>query len=154
MSFGKDDKDMGKDYENIDGRREAGIREVEIEDAGLGQALKNFRLSVHAWSDAELSRPRTLAAASPRGAWRTATAWALGCVLVAGGLSGAVYERQHRRELALIAAQRAAEQQKQLAAEKAREEEDLLAHVDSDLSRDVPAAMEPLAQLMQEDETQ
>jgi hypothetical protein len=147
MSFGKDEKVMRNNHEDKSDWQ-------GTQDAEVNQALKNFRLSVHAWSDAELSRPRTLAAASTRGAWRTATAWALGCVLVAGGLSGAAYERQHRRELAMIAAQRAAEQQKQLAAEKAREEEDLLAHVDSDLSRDVPAAMEPLAQLMQVDETQ
>ena len=32
--------------------------------------------------------------------------------------------------------------------------EDLLAKVDKDVSREVPAAMEPLGQLMAEDETQ
>jgi hypothetical protein len=34
-----------------------------------------------------------------------------------------------------------------------QEDEDLLAKVDSDVSREVPAAMEPLAQIMAEDET-
>ncbi len=58
--------------------------------------------------------------------------------------------------LCLIAAvARAAEQQRLVAAEKARqEEEDLLAKVDSDVSRETPSAMEPLAQLMAEDEVQ
>jgi ssDNA-specific exonuclease RecJ len=59
------------------------------------------------------------------------------------------------------AAARVAEQQRlqeQLAAQQRsqqarQEDEDLLAKVDSDVSRDVPAAMEPLAQLMVEDET-
>jgi hypothetical protein len=151
MSFHGDLRDLND--KRGEPKPETAQRDADL-DADLEQALSNFRLSVHAWSDAELSRPRTIAAASPRGAWRTATAWALGCVLVAGGLSGAVYERQHRRELALIAAQRAAAQQKLMAAQKAKEDEDLLAHVDSDVSRDVPAAMEPLAQLMQVDNTQ
>jgi hypothetical protein len=44
----------------------------------------------------------------------------------------------------------AAEQRNQQTHE---EEEDLLAKVDSDVSRQVPAAMEPLAQLMAADET-
>jgi hypothetical protein len=35
----------------------------------------------------------------------------------------------------------------------ASENEDLLATVDSDVSRQVPAAMEPLAQMMVDDET-
>jgi hypothetical protein len=46
------------------------------------------------------------------------------------------------------------EQERLAALERARqEEEDLLAKVDSDVSREVPSAMEPLAQLMAEDET-
>jgi hypothetical protein len=54
-----------------------------------------------------------------------------------------------------IAVARAAEQQRQAAQERARqEEEDLLAKVDSDVSREVPSAMEPLAQLMAGDVTQ
>ena len=34
-----------------------------------------------------------------------------------------------------------------------RDEEDLLAKVDSDVSREVPSAMEPLAQMMSDDDT-
>jgi hypothetical protein len=55
--------------------------------------------------------------------------------------------------MARIAAQRAAEQQRQLADQHAREAEDLLAKVDSDISQEVPDAMEPLARLMAEDES-
>jgi hypothetical protein len=123
------------------------------ENAQLEQALKNFRLSVHAWSDAELSRPRATAMTVGQRSWRLAVGWAMGCVLVVGGASGALYARhQHRVEIARVAAQlqaeRAAEQARQVAALKAREDEDLLAKVDSDVSQEVPAAMEPLAQLM------
>ncbi len=56
-----------------------------------------------------------------------------------------------------IAAARVAEQQRLVAQQRERqarqEDEDLLAKVDSDVSREVPLAMEPLAQLMVEDET-
>jgi hypothetical protein len=85
--------------------------------------------------------------------WRLAAGWALGCVLVAGSVSGGVYERHHRQELARIATAQQTEQQRAAREQRAREEEDLLAKVDSEVSREVPSAMEPLAQLMAEDET-
>jgi len=88
-----------------------------------------------------------------RRSWRLATGWALGCALIAGSLSGGFYEHHHRQELARIAAVRAAEQQKLAAEQHAREEEEELAKVDSDVSREVPSAMEPLVQLMEEDES-
>jgi hypothetical protein len=67
-----------------------------------------------------------------------------------------LYERHHQRELQKIAAaERAARQQKLEAEQRAsKEDEDLLAKVDSDVSREVPSAMEPLAQLMSENEAQ
>jgi hypothetical protein len=53
----------------------------------------------------------------------------------------------------MAAAAQAATQQKLAAEQRVREEdEDLLAKVDSDVSRNVPSAMEPLAQMMAEDE--
>jgi hypothetical protein len=65
-----------------------------------------------------------------------------------------VFEHQQKVQAARTAeAARAAEQQKVIAEQRAREEEDLLANVDSDVSREVPSAMEPLAQLMTDDET-
>jgi hypothetical protein len=125
-----------------------------LDDADLQQALANFRSSVHAWSEAAYSRSRgALAASGRRRVWRLAAGWALGCALVAGGVSGGFYERHQRQETARIAAAHEAERQRQLAAQRAREEDELLAKVDSDVSRQVPSAMEPLAQLMAEDET-
>ena len=123
----------------------------------LREALKNFRLSVHAWSDAVYSRPRTVGApVAPRQVWRLALGWALGCVLVAGGASAGFYQH-HQREMEIKNAQaRVAEQQRLAAHQKQllaqQEDEDLLAKVDNDVSREVPDAMEPLAQLMAEDE--
>jgi hypothetical protein len=117
---------------------------------------KKFKSSIHAWSEAAYNRPRTLAQEVKHRSWRLALGWGMGCLLVVGSVSGGLFERQHRLELARIAAeQRAAYQQKQLLEQQAREEdeEDLLAKVDSDVSRQVPSALEPLAQMMTEDET-
>ena len=124
-------------------------------DLVLGQALEDFRLSVHAWSEAAYSRPRTVAQVVRRRSWRLAAGWALGLTLAAGGVSGMVFERHQRQELARAAEQQrlAQERQRLVSEQQAREEEeDLLAKVDSDVSRGVPNAMEPLAQLMAEDE--
>ena len=135
----------------------AGLRAVDAEEAELELALKNFSSSVHAWSDAVYSRPRTGAHEVRLRSWRLAVGWALGCVLLAGSVSGGLLERHHRLELTRIAAQeRVAEQQKQLRERQARaqvSDEVLLAGVDSDVSRQVPSAMEPLAQMMADDET-
>ena len=121
----------------------------------LREALKNFRLSVHAWSEAAYSRPRTaVVPLASRQIWRLALGWALGCVLVAGGASAGFWQH-HQQEIKIVQA-RVAEQQKLAAHQKAllaqQEDEDLLAKVDRDVSREVPDAMEPLAQLMAEDE--
>lgn len=157
--------------ENAD--REPGL-ELEAE---VAQALQHFKASVNTWSEAALSHPRTVASGSRSGAahWRLATGWALGCVLAAGSLSAAVYEHQHRQDRARIAAEKAAAQkapQQPIAVEQVAspavqpagqrkaaevvpaklnpgsEDETLLATVDTDISQQVPAAMEPLAQLM------
>jgi type IV secretory pathway TrbF-like protein len=119
----------------------------------LRQALGEFRLSVHAWSEAAYSRERGVAVAAPRQSWRLAAGWALGFVLAVGGVSGGVYQRHHSQVLAQIAQQQEIERQKQAALEKERDEEALLASVDTDVSQEVPSAMEPLAQLMAEDES-
>jgi hypothetical protein len=119
----------------------------------LEQALVNFRESVHAWSEAEFNRPRTVRVAA-HSAWRPVLAWALGCVVVAGGVSGGVY--QHHRDVVArqLAHDRILHQQQLAAQQNASEtDESLLANVDTDVSRSVPAAMEPLAQLMDENGT-
>jgi hypothetical protein len=152
-------KDLGEEpFKTMEqgGVRKLADAERDNEEAELDAALRDFRLSVHAWSEAAYNRPRTALAAAPRRrVWQLAAGWALGCALVAGGVSGGFYEH-HQHEMK-IAAARVAEQQR-LAAEQrdklAREqEEDLLAKVDSDVSREVPSAMEPLARLMAEDES-
>jgi hypothetical protein len=136
-------------------RLAAGETQDQALERTVAEALDNFKMSVHAWSEAELSRPRMAAKVARRRSWRLAAGWALGCALVAGGGGGGVHVRHERIEAArLAAAARLAEQQRLVAAEQAREdEEDLLSKVDSDVSREVPSAMEPLAQLMAEDET-
>ncbi|HUV68821.1 MAG TPA: hypothetical protein VMW15_04110 [Terracidiphilus sp.] len=123
-------------------------------DAVLHQALKNFQSSVHAWSEAEYSKPRTGTRVHYT-SWRMAAGWVMGCVLAVGSVTGALYQRHHNKELAKIVAAQAATQQK-IAAElqRQKENEDLLAKVDSDVSRQVPRAMQPLAQLMTSDDPQ
>lgn len=130
----------------------------DIHELELEQALSHFRQSVHAWSEAEFSRPRTVKA-EHLPSWRRAAAWALGCVLAAGSLAGGLYDRHHHQVEARLAAEQQARQQQiaaqqQQAAQVQQSDATLFAGVDRDLSRPVPSAMEPLAQLMDEDSTQ
>ena len=141
----------------------------EVDDPIVADALKHFKSSVDAWSETAYTRPRTVFASTRRN-WRLAGSWALGCLLSAGSVGGALYERHARQEAARITAIKAAEQRAALepkstiqpaavtvvsgrhpiAARRAANEDDtLLATVDSDVSRQVPAAMEPLAQMME-----
>ena len=127
----------------------SGVGEPELE-----QALSDFKASVCAWSDAEHARPRTAARTVRHRSWRLAAGWALGCILVAGSISGGVHERHYRQEQARIAAAQEAARQRVAAEQRAKDEEELLAKVDSEVSQEVPSAMEPLAQLMAEDEAE
>ena len=101
-----------------------------------------------------MNRPRRPIHSAVRTTWRLAVSWAMGCLLAAGSVGGALYERHHRQEMARQAAAEEA-RQRQLAADTAaaastREtDEQLLAEVDSAVSRQVPSAMEPLAALME-----
>jgi hypothetical protein len=134
---------------------ETGFESSEGLDFELEQALKNFKSSMHAWSEAAYSRPRSVAPTLRQRSWRLAAGWALGCVLVAGSVSGGLVERHHRAEAARVAAEQRAALQRQVEDQQARakvSDEVLLAGVDSDVSRQVPSAMEPLAQMMQDDE--
>jgi len=119
-----------------------------VADPEVEQALRSFRSSVHAWSDAVYQHPARVEVAPRRMAWRLAAVWALGSVLVAGGVGGGLLQHQHRQDQARIATVREAVHQRQLQEERAREAEQELAQVDSDVSRQVPNALEPLAQLM------
>jgi len=157
------------------------------ESPDLEQALKHFKASMDAWSDAALSRPRTAPKMAVRHSWRMAAGWALGCLLAAGSLAGVVHEIYHRQQMArqpghhverkaregpATAAQPIKAESAGAPVEKkvpavamhkvgagaqesaSAQDEDLLASVDNDVSREVPAAMEPLAQLMDENGTQ
>jgi uncharacterized protein HemX len=120
--------------------------EADVEDPVMHSALKDFRASVHAWSDAAYHRPRPVLAPAPKTvAGRRAAAWVLTLVLSVGFVGTAGYE--HHRQ-GVIAQQKQHEQemerQRVLAEQRARETEELMANVDSDVSRQVPAAMEPL----------
>ncbi len=130
---------------------------IEALDPALKQALGDFKASVRSWSEAAHNRPHTVRAAIVRRSWRGAAGWSLAVFLLAGTVSGGLYEHRQREIAAQLAAQRAAEQQRQEAAQRAKHEaqleEDLLASVDKDVSREVPSAMEPLAQLSEESES-
>jgi len=128
----------------------------EMEDAALEQVLGNFRLSVHAWSESVFNRPRTIAHEVRHRSWRLAAGLALSAALVGGSFTGVVHERHLRQAAARQeAAERAvAAQQRALEAQQARvADRELLTNVDSDVSREVPSAMEPLPRLMDVSET-
>ena len=151
-------------------------KSIEVAEAELEETLRNFRSSVHAWGEAEFVRPRTVLHAEHHRAWRSAVAWALGCALAAGTLSAGIYEHHSHDQLARLAQRVAAQriaarqaEQKQWAARQdasqnqdtaevatqaptkaAGADEKLMAAVDQDVSQQVPSAMEPLAQLMDE----
>ena len=83
-------------------------RLAEVEDDPIvAGALKHFKASVDAWSEAAYSQPRS-AVMTTRHTWRLAATWALGCLLAAGSLAGTLYERHVQRESARIAAMKAA----------------------------------------------
>jgi hypothetical protein len=130
--------------------------EAEALEPEMREALGNFRSSVTAWSEAMMSRPREVKA-PVRTNWGLVTKWALGCAVFAGTVSGGLYQNHRQQETAKVeaaaAAARAAEQQREIVARAAKEQsaEDLMAKVDSDISREVPSALEPMASMMTDD---
>ena len=123
----------------------------ELNDPILASALTSFRDSVHAWSDAAYHRPRTAPAPSQI-AWRRSLAWVLGLAL-STGVAGTAYVQHHHSVVARQQEQQREQmRQRQLAQQKSLESEELMANIDNDISREVPAAMEPLAQLMTDDQ--
>jgi hypothetical protein len=132
--------------------------DIETLDPVLKQALGEFKSSVRAWSDAAYSRPRATREFVVRKR-KIAVGWSFAAVLLAGALSGGLYHRHQQVEMATrLAAQRAVEQQRQADAQQraldAQKDEEILASVDKDLAREAPTAMEPLAQLGDEGESQ
>jgi hypothetical protein len=135
----------------VDARQQGDFDRQNAEvDPVLDQALRNFKLSVDAWSEAAYSN-RRIAFAAPRRNWRPVVTWALGCALIASSVSGVVYQRHEREIQAKLAEQARIALQQKAAEKQAVNEEDLLASVDSDVSRQVPTALEPLAQMAEDD---
>jgi hypothetical protein len=124
------------------------------EDPELERVLREFRSSVHAWSDAVYRRPRLVEIAPRRMVWRKAAVWTLGSVLVAGGAWGGLLEHRQRQEQARLARLRQQEQQRRVQEERAREAEQELARVDTYVSREVPDALEALVPALSPDEGQ
>ena len=132
-------------------RRDEQIDELKLEPE-LREALGNFKSSVDAWSEAMMSRPREVKSPA-RVNWSAVTKWALGCVVFAGTVSGGLLQNFKMQEAARVEAARVAEQQRQQAAPAAAVPDDeLLANVDTDIARQVPSALEPMASLMNESE--
>ena len=132
----------------------------EQEDPQVEAALRQFRQSVHAWSEQEFSRPRAVA---PRPAtwlarWHKPLVVALGCVVVVAGLSVPVgVHHQHavaaQQQAQILEQQRKADEAaRQLALSKV-DDDQLLADVDEDIAQATPAALEPMASLMRETKT-
>jgi hypothetical protein len=151
------------------GRADAAVDPLadgSLPDRDVEQALRNFRLSVHAWSDAAYSRPRTAPSVYRHRVWRLALGWTLGCVLIAGAVTAGVHQMLLPHGQARQAAAAAVEHRQQNEARtppagqvslagsaKAEEDDDrMLASVDNDVSRQVPAAMEALTSLASEDD--
>jgi hypothetical protein len=120
----------------------------------LRKALGDFKLSVDAWSEAMISRPRE-AKAPAHTNWSEVIKWALGCVVFAGTVSSGVYQNHKQVEAAKVETARIAAQQRAAEAAKVANvnEEDLMADVDSDVARQVPSALEPMATMMNDDQT-
>ncbi|HZB89688.1 MAG TPA: hypothetical protein VE291_13600 [Terracidiphilus sp.] len=140
--------------DKLDELDEKSLMEPDLMDPALRRTLRDFSATVHAWSDAELSRQRPSRTTAAR-----ATGLHHGGALIGWGLAaalllatGGAYE-YHQRELAQQTAARIAQQR--LAADKSRVEErveaqkdeELFASVDSAIAREVPSAMEPLEPL-------
>ncbi|HEY2467936.1 MAG TPA: hypothetical protein VGI45_08840 [Terracidiphilus sp.] len=144
---------MNRRDQDVTGKR---AEEFEALEPELREALGNFKASVTAWSETTMSRPREVKV-PVRTNWGLVTKWALGCAVFAGTVSGGMYQSYRQQEIvkseAAAAATRATEQQRELAAQTAKEQsaEDLMAKVDSDISQQVPSALEPLASLMTDD---
>jgi len=129
----------------------------ENEDRDVQAALKNFRASVHAWSEQEMARPRQVQPKQASGWMRLMAVpmlgWGLASVLVVAGVTVPVTVH-HERQVEATRRAMIQEQQRQAAEAAARlaqnsiDDEELLKHVDSDIAQAAPDAMEPLASLM------
>jgi hypothetical protein len=132
------------------------------EDEQIELALRSFRDSVHAWSEQEFSKARTIRRSRWDAFWRVLAnpvlGWTLASALVVTSV-GVPVTVHHQREL--VAARNAQMLRQQLLEKQAAQQEavamsddELLSHVDSDVAQAAPDAMEPLASLMSDSSSQ
>lgn len=138
--------------------------ELAAIESELKETLDGFRENVQAWSEVAGWQPRKERGHAPLH-WRRALGWALGGVVVVVGAGGLL--RMRRPVGSTVSAPQIAMSERTTETEEARPEsqsaetprlmrverapevahaEDLLAKVDSDVSRQIPEALEPLAQ--------
>ena len=127
------------------------------EDPQVLEALRHFRESVHAWSDAEYSKPKLVRQSKRSTVWTMITSPLLGWSLAAAVLAATVGVpvTVHHQRVIEIQHREAAEKQQKLEEEKAAQaraaaidDDALLSHVDSDIAQDAPDAMQALSSLM------
>jgi cell division protein FtsL len=131
----------------------------------LDAALKNFRESMHGWSEQEFSKTRVIRRSRWDAAWRAiaspAMAWTMSCALLVASVGGSLtihHERQVEaaRQQATLKQQQMEQEKAAMMAENkaaatansAMDDDELLSHVDSDIAQAAPDAMQPLAILM------
>jgi hypothetical protein len=134
----------------------------EMEDQKIESALKHFRESMHAWSEEEFAKPRAIAA-RPGGLWRAMAnpiaVWTLTGALVVTGIAVPTgIHHQHQVEAARVAAQLEQQRINAVAAQRqamlSMNDDELMSHVDSDIAQATPDAMQPLASLMADTDSQ
>lgn len=131
-------------------------------DPHVEEALRNFRLSMHSWSEHEFNRRPAVVRTQPaRSAWRwlmaPAVTWAASAALAIAAVGVPVGVHYHN---AVISREKAAEDARQHKLQEIQEaaqtqiahtnidDDKLLQHVDTDIAQDTPDAMQPLASLM------
>jgi type IV secretory pathway component VirB8 len=131
--------------------------EHELTDMQVDTALRHFRESVKAWSEAEYSKPRSVRQTQRSNSWSVITSpllgWSLAAAVVATTV--AVPVAVHHQHVIEVQKHEAVVRQQQLDQEKAAQaraaaidDDELLSHVDSDIAQDAPDAMQPLSKLM------
>jgi hypothetical protein len=130
------------------------------EDPQVAEALRHFRESVHAWSEAEHSKPRLIRQSRRSTVWAIIVNPLLGWSLAAAVLATTVgvpvaVHHQHvvdgQKQDALAKQQKLEQEQASQAAQAraaAIDDDELMSHVDSDIAQDAPDAMQPLSSLM------
>jgi uncharacterized membrane protein YdfJ with MMPL/SSD domain len=128
----------------------------QTEDVQVETALRNFRESVHTWSEAEYARPRSVPASRRSGLWfmhHRFAAWGLASAIAitAVGVPTGMHVHYEQQLKAKQQAAAEAEAKREFAERQAAlqvNDEELLINVDQDIAQAAPDAMEPLASLM------